>query len=159
MVSAPVAFSLTVPLSNDSSLDCPVDIGGTLFVLGANGTGKSNLMHSFYSANLNYACRISAHRQTWFFSGATTVSPEERRLKQTQIQSFDGQQDARWSDHFSQLRPSIAIYDLIDAENVRARAIARAVDDGKMDVAKTLAKDDAPMRIVNELLQSFQHAY
>jgi len=43
-------------------------------------------------------------------------------------------------------------HDLIDAENVRARSIAGAVD-GNIDLAKTLAKKDAPIKIINELLR------
>jgi hypothetical protein len=109
MVGAPVAFSLTVPLSNGSFLECPIDIGGTLFVLGANGTGKSNLMHRFYDANINNVCWLSAHRQTWFISGGITVSPEEKRQRQTQIQNLDRQREARWSDQLSNVRPSCIV--------------------------------------------------
>lgn len=59
----------------------------------------------------------------------------------------------RWRDPYSVHRTNAALYDLIDAENVRARSIASAVDTGEIDLAKVLSKKDAPIRIINELLQ------
>jgi ABC-type cobalamin/Fe3+-siderophores transport system ATPase subunit len=44
--------------------------GETLFVVGANGTGKSSLLQRFASLNNHSARRISASRQTWFQSSA-----------------------------------------------------------------------------------------
>jgi hypothetical protein len=61
--------------------------------------------------------------------------------------------DSRWRDDYSTHRASIAIYDLLDAENVRARNITAAVDESNFDLAKTLAKKDAPIKIINELLR------
>jgi hypothetical protein len=110
-------------------------------------------MHRFYNAYAGHARRITAHRQTWFSSNTVTLSPEERRNMQSHIQGSDAQPDARWKDIYSERRASIAIYDLIDAENVRARAIAGAVDDDNMELAKNLSKNDAPIKIINELLR------
>jgi hypothetical protein len=81
------------------------------------------------------------------------LSPEQRRITQSHIQGTDAQPDARWKDLYSEQRASIAIYNLIDAENVRARAIAGAVDDDNMELAKILSKKDAPIKIINELLR------
>ena len=47
----------------------------------------------------------------------------------------------------------MAIYDLVDAENVRARGIAGAIDSNNFDLAKELRKKDAPIKIINELLK------
>ena len=47
----------------------------------------------------------------------------------------------------------MTIYDLVDAENVRAREITKAVDDDDFDLAKELRKKDAPVSIINELLR------
>ena len=146
-------FNLTIPQSGGTSLDLTVSVGESLFILGANGTGKSSIMHHFYGAHHSNARRISAHRQTWFASNAITLSPEQRRSTESNIQGSDNSPQARWKDDYSAQRASIAIYDLIDAENVRARSIARAVDDNDIDLAKTLSKKDAPIKIINELLR------
>lgn len=124
-----------------------------MFVLGANGTGKSGLMQHLYANHRDNARRISAHRQTWFQSNAITLSPQQKRDAENSILTMDTQPQARWSDDYSAYRASIAIYDLIDADNVRNRSIAGAVDDGYMDLAKERSKKDAPIEIINELLR------
>ena len=124
-----------------------------MFVLGANGTGKSSLMQHLYTSNRGNARRISAHRQTWFQSNAITLSPEQKRQTESNMLQIDTQPQARWSDSYSAQRASIAIYDLIDAENVRARSIAGAVDSNNLALAQNRSKRDAPIEIINELLR------
>lgn len=124
-----------------------------MFVLGANGTGKSSLMQRLYANYHGNARRISAHRQTWFQSNAITLSPQQKRDTENSILSMDTNPQARWSDTYSAHRASISIYDLIDAENVRARSIAGAVDSDDLDLAQKLSKKDAPIKIINELLR------
>lgn len=43
-------IDLSVPRQNAASLQASLDNGQCLFVLGANGTGKSSLMHAFYKS-------------------------------------------------------------------------------------------------------------
>jgi ABC-type lipoprotein export system ATPase subunit len=148
-----VSFNFSVPLTVDGPLNFTVDAGQTVFVLGANGTGKSSLMHRFYSSHADNARRISAHRQTWFASDDIDLSARQRRQTEQNIFNTDRQPQSRWRDDFSAQRASIAIYDLIDAENVRARSIAAAIDNNNIEEAKELAKKDAPIKIINELLR------
>jgi ABC-type ATPase involved in cell division len=148
-----VSIKLSVPQNAGAPLIVPVDNGQCVFLLGANGAGKSSLMHNFYTSHHASARRISAHRQTWFSSSSVTLSPEQKRQTETHIQSTDTQSEARWKDDYSAQRANIAIYDLIDAENVRARGIAGAVDHGDIDTAKILSAKDAPIKIINELLR------
>lgn len=148
-----MTFAFTIPEPGGTPLTITLDIGQCIFVLGANGTGKSSLMHKFYSAHHATAQRISAHRQTWFSSSSVTLSPEQKRNTETNISNSDTGAQSRWKDDYAAQRANIAIYDLIDAENVRARTIAGAVDNGNIDLAKTLSKKDAPIKIINELLR------
>ncbi len=146
-------FILSVPQANAASLDIPISPGEMLFVLGANGTGKSSLMHRFYTMHKETARRMSAHRQTWFPSGANTLSAQGRLDTGTDIRGADVQERARWTDDYAPQRPAVAVYDLVDAENVRARSIAAAVDERKIDLAETLSKKDAPLKTINKLLR------
>lgn len=148
-----MSFNLTIPEPNGSPLEVSLDIGQCIFVLGANGTGKSSLMQRLYSQHYGKAVRISAHRQTWFTSSSITLSPAEKRNTENHISNSDKNAQSRWKDDFAAYRANIAIYDLIDAENIRARNIAGAVDSGNIDLAKTLSKADAPIKIINELLR------
>jgi ABC-type lipoprotein export system ATPase subunit len=146
-------FNMTIPRVDGTSVDLCLNCGEILFVLGANGTGKSSLMHRFYSLNRSDARRIAAHRQTWFSTNAVTLSPYERQHTGSDIQRMDAQAEARWTDHYPVQRANIAIYDLIDAENVRARAIACAVDDSNLSLARTLSQKAAPIKVINKLLR------
>ncbi|MBT3321898.1 MAG: AAA family ATPase [Anaerolineae bacterium] len=148
-----MSFKLTIPQAEEKTLDIVVDIGECLFVLGANGSGKSSFMHKFYSVNFDNSIRISAHRQTWFASNAVTLSPEQKRATEHNMHNTDRDPESRWKDNYSAQRASIAIYDLIDAENVRARSIARAVDNDDINLARELSQKDAPIKIINNLLR------
>jgi ABC-type lipoprotein export system ATPase subunit len=130
-----------------------MEVGETIFVLGANGTGKSSLMYQMYAANRQNSRRISAHRQTWFESNAMQISARQKRDTENNVLAYDGDPSSRWRDNYSGARASLAIFDLLDAENVRARKITGAVDSDNMELAKTLSKTDAPIKIINELLK------
>jgi len=148
-----VPFNLTIPRSVGKPLDLTVNPGEHLFILGANGTGKSSLMQQLYTSHQTNARRISAHRQNWFSSNSMNLSPQQKRDFELSIKGSDTSLESRWKDDYATQRASIAIYDLIDAENVRARSIAGAVDGDNIDLAKTLSKQDAPIKIINELLR------
>ncbi|MFY9622300.1 MAG: hypothetical protein WAM70_09110 [Pyrinomonadaceae bacterium] len=72
------------------------------------------------------------------------------------IRNYDAGAESRFRDAYSSNRPNIAVYDLIDSENVRARSIAAAVDATDLDLARTLSKNDAPIKVINELLKLSQ---
>jgi ABC-type cobalamin/Fe3+-siderophores transport system ATPase subunit len=148
-----VPFSFSIPRDGLTALELSIGAGEVILFLGANGTGKSSLMHRFYSAHRTNARRVTAHRQTWFESNAITLSPQQRQQTENNIQAHDSQPQARWKEDYAAARSSIAIYDLVDAENVRARDITSAVDNDNFDLAKELRKKDAPIKIINELLR------
>lgn len=59
-------YNFDIPLCNSDALKIPLKEGSVVFVLGANGVGKSTLMTRVYGDNSNHSMRILAHRQTWF---------------------------------------------------------------------------------------------
>lgn len=146
-------FDLTIPLTSGAPLVVSIDVDQIIFVLGANGTGKSSLMQRFFALHRNGARRISAHRQTWFSSNSITMSAHEKKNTETHMLNSDVQATSRWRDDYPSHRASISIYDLVDAENVRARKITGAVDVDDIDLAKKLSREDAPIKIINELLR------
>jgi ABC-type Mn2+/Zn2+ transport system ATPase subunit len=148
-----MSFSFSIPTTGPDPLRLELSKGQTLFLVGANGTGKSSLMHQLYTPNQGNSRRISAHRQTWFESNTLAFSPEQRRQTEAHVRSYDSNAQSRWRDNYSSQRASIAIYDLIDAENVRARSIAKAVDGGDIDKARQLSKQQAPLNRINDLLR------
>jgi hypothetical protein len=109
-------------------------------------------MHRIYTRNPQNARRISAHRQNWFNSNSSTLSTEQKINTDNNIQQIDTQLDSVWLDHYSQQRTSVAIHDLINAQNVRARSIAAAVDADRIEDAVSHSRNDAPIKILNEIL-------
>src|SRR5690606_28670141 len=95
-------FKFLIPTSNNGSLNIPLTEGNVLFVLGANGVGKSTLMHNLFTQNRNHAKRILAHRQTWFTDNAMNITASQKKQTENYIKSDDSQIHSRWMDNYSQ---------------------------------------------------------
>lgn len=146
-------FSFSVPRIHDDALQFDISPGQCVFILGANGTGKSSLMHHLYLPHQPKAKRILAHRQTWLQSSAPDLSAQQRIQTIQNIKIRDAIPDARYRDDYSSARASIALYDLADEENVRARNIAAAIDKGDLSQATSLSAREAPVATINRLLR------
>jgi ABC-type lipoprotein export system ATPase subunit len=144
---------IRIPKPDGTFLELTFDRGDFVFLVGANGGGKSSLMHTLYSVNANRSRRISAHRQTWFASNAVSLSARDRRSVETDIKGCDVSPRSRWTDDYSVHRTGIAIFDLVNAENVRANSIAAAVDAEDLKSASTRSKQESPIRSLNEILR------
>lgn len=145
-------FQSTVQTQNGSE-SLQIDHNCPTFVLGANGSGKSSLLQFLATQNSGRYRRISAHRQTWMHSGATSISAQQLLSSQSNISSMDSRQDSRWMDHYADVRPNLALFNLIDSENVRAREIANLLDIENVDGAMTRSNDKSPLRKINSLLR------
>jgi ABC-type cobalamin/Fe3+-siderophores transport system ATPase subunit len=149
-----MSFSLAIPTGKPNGpLKLTVEVGEMLFILGANGTGKSSLMQTFTSASREKTRRITAHRQTWFRSGSPEFTGKQRAEYEQNVFHHDRQENARWMDDYSQQRAQMAIYDLVNSENVRARDITRAVDAKRADEVARLAAKDGAFTTLNRLLR------
>ncbi len=148
-----MTFDLRFPAQNADVPTLQLEAGEMLFVLGANGTGKSSLMFHFAQNNAGKTRKISAHRQTWMNTDTLDMTPATKLQTEQQIQNTDRKQQSRYRDDYAAQRASMTIYDLIDAENVRARGIAALVDADDMESAAKASKEEAPITIINELLR------
>ena len=84
---------------------------------------------------------------------ALDMTPATKLQTEKHIQNEDRQHQSRYRDQYAAQRASMTIYELIDAENVRARAIAAAFDAGNLERATEAAKVEAPITVINELLR------
>ena len=109
-------------------------------------------MQRLYIQNQGSSRRITAHRQNWLSSNTVEFSPSQRAAQENNMSSQDTQSAARWKDDYAAFRAGITIYDLLDAENVRARGIAAQVTSKNIAEAQRLAEASAPMAIINDLL-------
>ena len=147
-----MAFNLSFPSTFSESSSFSMEAGNVLYVLGPNGSGKSSLMHHLARQNHGRSRKISAHRQTWMQSDAIDLTPSKKVRTEQNILSDDAQAHSRYRDDYASARASMTIYDLIDAENVRAREITAAVDGGETELAESLSKNPAPITQINTLL-------
>lgn len=141
------------PTIDGNQFDVPISPGEVVFVIGANGTGKSSLLHKIFTENRNHARRISAHRQTWFQSNTMDMTASAKKSTEKNLLTQDAQTEARWMDHNAMQRASVTIFELLDSENIRARTITAAADAGDFDRVKELTQEDAPITTLNELLK------
>ena len=146
-------FNISFPSQDNSTVNMQLNEGDLIFVLGANGTGKSSLMHLFASQNRGNVRKISAHRQTWMNSDALDMTPANKLQTEEHIKSQDSHAQSRYKDPYAAQRASMTIYELIDAENVRTRSIAAAVDANDEEALSKAKKIEAPITVINELLQ------
>jgi ABC-type cobalamin/Fe3+-siderophores transport system ATPase subunit len=149
----PNQFQLSVPTGDGSLTNFTLGIGKILYVLGANGTGKSSLVSRLFSANQQYAKRISAHRQTWFESNTLDMTPRTRLDVGNTFQSQDAHVQARYREWNPSARSTMAIFDLIDADTMQERKIAAFVRAGHDAAAKKEAQDPSPIQVINELMR------
>lgn len=130
-----------------------LNAGDTLYLLGANGTGKSSLVSRFSSQHQNQARRISAHRQTWFESNTLDMTPKNRQDLESNVRTQDAQPQARWREWNAGGRANMAIFDLIDADTMQERKIAGLVRGGDGAAAFKEAETPSPMQVINEVMR------
>ena len=85
-------------------------------------------------------------------SDALDMTPSTKVQTEQSIQTEDRNQRSRYRDSYAAQRASMTVYELIDAENVRARAMAAAFDAGEMTRLTEAAKTQAPITVINEIL-------
>ena len=148
-------INLEIPRISDSSLPITLKKGDQLFIVGANGSGKSALIQHFASGHPHEQVkRITAHRQIWFQSGIVDVTP-------AQYESYkrgrpNTSKEGRWVDFESKTDLSAALYGLFDKENSQAREIRHQLDTRSQadlwEVKELSAKLSSPFNQINELL-------
>lgn len=123
-------INLTVPLIAGDPLEIPLAPGVPLYIVGANGTGKSALVqHAVSTLGLASVRRISAHRQTWMESGNISFSPQQRRQFGEQFTREERNPIYRWREWNPGAQLQSVLFDLTAAENAQARRISdRAYD-------------------------------
>ena len=106
-------------------------------------------MHRFSTQNDGHVRKIAAHRQTWMSSDALDMTPAQKLHAEQQMRVTQNDVESRYKDRYGNQRASMTVYELIDAENVRAREITAFVYLGKVKDAAKLAEKAAPTTVIN----------
>ena len=152
-------MTLVIPRIAAESINLPLGRGQRIFIVGANGTGKSALIHQFVRKHMSSVERgrikwIAAHRRTWFESGGTDFTPLQRQGYDENRSSYDSTAEARWKDGYADANVSAVLFDLMSKQSDRAETIANSVDDGELQRAKEHASElPSPLSQINDLLK------
>lgn len=145
---------LAIPRISRDPLAVSVEQGQQLYVIGANGTGKSALFQYWVSSiNISPIRRIAAHRQTWLPSGDLDFTAKSHREFEQNRQHWDREENSRWMEYSPAQRQSAILFDLVSKDNSRNRIISQHIDNKEQQKAAAFAADImSPFRQLNDLL-------
>ena len=147
-------IDISIP-SESEPIQFHLSPGETLYVLGANGVGKSALIHHLHNRTATETRWISSLRRTWLQSSGSNLTPMSKVQSEENLQNWERRQDARWVDHNPDLRPNLAIFDLIQKRSTINDEISKEVRAGRMDAASVAAEENEdPLEALSELLRS-----
>ena len=147
-----MTISISVP---GATGPCNIELapGEILYVLGANGTGKSALVHRLNSDHRTKSHWVPPHRRTWLQSGGSNLTAADKEEQETHLQNLATRPDARWMDHNSEVRVNMAIFDLIHKRSQLSQEIADAFRAGdKARGQELIGRDKDPLVALSGLL-------
>ena len=142
-----------IPTGPETTLELDIADGEAVFVLGANGTGKSALIQWLFAHGGETAIRIAAHRSNYFQVENPGLSPQDREANERNYRNADIAPDARWKDDCSQVRNYASLHDLVASVNARAREITSAFDANDIAGATVRRATPSNLTVLNELLR------
>ena len=152
-------MDLTIPKTSGEPLTISVEVGEQLYVVGANGTGKSALFqHWVSSMGVSAVKRIAAHRQTWLPSGNLDFTAQSRKQFEQNSMHWDSQQDARWKEESPAERQSALLFDLVAKDNARSRAIGQYIDDKNPKQATIFAAKSISLSSNSMTCSTWEHS-
>ena len=148
-------MKLNIPKIDGKQLSLTLENGDQLFVVGANGSGKSALLQHWTSSDdEGKISRISAHRRTWLESGGINLTPVQRQEFYQYNRDIEQRTDALWKDYNAEGKQSSVLFDLVEREKSRNRRVTHQVDLGNTEEAsKVAAESGSPFDRINELLK------
>ncbi|WP_420446794.1 AAA family ATPase [Candidatus Poriferisodalis sp.] len=160
--------SLSIPTGQGQSVDISLDSeNNALFVLGANGSGKSALLHWLYGEHQrkhpdgSYAVRlIKAHRMTSLGTNRVDVSASAFETQLQQAHQDDSAAYGRYWDRRVPNRAQSIIYELLREEVGQLARIGRKARNarvGRTDFAaveQAVDQSTSPIEVINGLFQS-----
>lgn len=144
-----------VPTISGDPLNLSLEKGDRLFVVGANGSGKSALIQWLVSQypheNIE---RITAHRQTSLSSGTINYTPAQRKQFYGSYLKYNRRHSSRYLDDYRTDVQSAILYDLDDKYNAINEDIANHHrNQDIVKATKTALDSPSPFDQINELLK------
>ena len=145
---------LSIPRISGDPLSIAFREGQRLFIVGANGSGKSALLQHIVGLDvLEPLFRIPAFRSTSLHSSSVEMTGSGRESFVQQNIYQERELSALWREWDPVRSQAVLLFDLVDHENRRNQTLARHVDERDMQKAERFAaKHPSPFSRLNELL-------
>ncbi len=148
-----MTFNSQITLKDYSKLDIPIKIGSPMFILGANGSGKSSLILYLNYSNKEIACTVNAHRQVYLESSRISLSAEQKNNQDNQVFHHQNSPQARYREPQGISKVQILLYNFIETENKHARKIAEFFyNKDTVSAEKYSYLNQAPIIVINDIL-------
>ena len=160
----------SIPLTSGEQIEVGLENGKQIFVIGANGSGKSALLH--HCASHHYYQQkpiqpeveykwIQAQRQIVINSGDVTLTSAGRRSSGAHKRRQLPDSSARWNNDFQEDEIEILLFDLVDMNNNLNQQAMDFVKRGDRNTAKEISPalidkkfGEPPLKQLNKLLKS-----
>ena len=156
ITNTPSDSRISVQIPQIEGEPCPLEIfaGETLFIVGANGTGKSSLLQFIYNSDPKAIHWISSLRATTFQQGSHILHAFEKNDHEEQLRREQQRPDARWRRSRSSAAPVLIFTNLFSRTQSRNNEIARCVDNrDTVSAANYSANNKSPIEIINKIFK------
>ncbi len=146
-------FNFSYPnLNGEEAPKISLALGSILFVLGANGTGKSAFLTQI-NRQVTHVKRILAHRQISFESNGIELAASQHEQLKVAMSSFYCIDHSRWKNSYIQHSSQIILSDIINAVNHHAREFSKAHNLNNQEGMQKYKETTSKLFIVNKLLK------
>ena len=158
----------SIPLISGGPIELGLESGKHIFVVGANGSGKSVLLqHCVFHLYRHYRDHtedkykwITAHRRNWFESGNVSLTHENRRSYGDAKWQNSMESSMRWRDDYQSEDIAMFIFDLVAKDNDRNRLVTAYCTEGDSSKAKEISPEQinelfgqSPLEQINKLFK------
>ena len=150
-----MAVDITIPTGTTSIVVSLSEAQNALFVLGANGKGKSALLTMLGLHHHQLAQKVAAHRQTWFNSGRLNLTSEAYQQNAQHIKNADRQTASRYKGNYVSTRPDRALFSLLRETRRIEHEVTTRLKTGSVDSAHQYLRDNPdPIDVINGLFRN-----
>ncbi|WP_240007097.1 AAA family ATPase [Pseudaquidulcibacter saccharophilus] len=134
----------------------PLNSGQLLFIVGANGTGKSTLMGSIGQMNFGNSKRVLANRTLCFDNEQIGMASSEVKNQSANLKNNENNPDSRWQiNNFQNYRAKIDVNEVILAEANLNSEISQIAREGNVEVLNNFIKQNPSLiKIINEVFEA-----
>ena len=143
-------MDLRIPRSG-RPLIVPLELGQPLFVVGANGTGKSSLLQNISAQVGDLGLRIPAHRQSGMVSDSVQYAASQLQQLHFNMQQFNQTPASVFTSFDPSALSNMIYHRLIEIENSTARSIVARLREGHDVEARQDAQKLTPVEAINSI--------